>query len=125
MIIGIAIGMRILVKIWNVLAPNERASAILARSTRRKPVAELIITIGPRGERDRNDARLAAETEAQDQQRHERQHRRRHQQQNIGRDDLLDEGELSDDRRHDEADRAADRETDEQLVERHQQDAAR
>ena len=47
MIIGIAIGMRILVKICNVFAPNERASAILARSTRRKPVAELIITIGP------------------------------------------------------------------------------
>ena len=47
MIIGIAIGMRIFRKICMVLAPNERASAILARSVRRKPVAELIITIGP------------------------------------------------------------------------------
>jgi Na+(H+)/acetate symporter ActP len=46
-IIGMAIGMRILVKIWKVLAPNDRASAILARSTRRKPVAALIITMGP------------------------------------------------------------------------------
>ena len=45
--IGMAIGMRIFVKICRVLAPKERASAILARSTRRKPVAELIITIGP------------------------------------------------------------------------------
>ena len=59
-----AIGMRILVKIWSVLAPKERASAILARSTRRKPVAELIITIGPTGERHGNDARLAAKPEA-------------------------------------------------------------
>ena len=46
-IIGIAIGTRILVKICSVLAPNERARAIFARSTRRKPVAALIITIGP------------------------------------------------------------------------------
>ena len=45
--IGIAIGMRIFRKICIVLAPNDRASAILARSVRRKPVAELIITIGP------------------------------------------------------------------------------
>ena len=30
-----------------VLAPKDRANAIFARSTRRKPVAELIITIGP------------------------------------------------------------------------------
>ena len=29
------------------MAPYERASAILARSVRRKPVAALIITIGP------------------------------------------------------------------------------
>ena len=42
-----AIGILIFVKICNVLAPNERASAILARSTRRNPVAALIITIGP------------------------------------------------------------------------------
>ena len=47
MIIGSASGKRIFAKIWNVLAPYERASAILARSVRRKPVAALIITIGP------------------------------------------------------------------------------
>src|SRR5439155_5926047 len=47
MIIGRASGNRILRKIWNVDAPYERASAIFARSVRRNPVAELIITIGP------------------------------------------------------------------------------
>src|SRR5437763_17102110 len=47
MIIGSASGKRILAKIWNVEAPYERASAIFARSVRLKPVAELIITIGP------------------------------------------------------------------------------
>ncbi len=36
-----------MVKICTVLAPKERASAIFARSTLLKPVAELIITIGP------------------------------------------------------------------------------
>src|SRR5712671_5826278 len=47
MIIGSASGKRILAKIWNVEAPYDRASAIFARSVRLKPVAELIITIGP------------------------------------------------------------------------------
>src|ERR1041384_226303 len=47
MIIGSASGKRILAKIWNVDAPYDRASAILAGSVRLKPVAELIITIGP------------------------------------------------------------------------------
>src|SRR3981081_2036882 len=47
MIIGSASGKRIFAKIWNVDAPYDRASAIFARSVRLKPVAELIITIGP------------------------------------------------------------------------------
>ena len=72
MTIGIAIGMRILRKICSVLAPNERASAILARSTRRKPVAELIITIGPeasatamiRGSRPKPKRRIRSGTSA-------------------------------------------------------------
>ena len=44
---GSARGKRILRKIWNVVAPYDFARAIFARSVRRKPVTELIITIGP------------------------------------------------------------------------------
>src|SRR5919106_3907922 len=55
MIIGRASGKRILRKIWNVLAPYERASAIFAKSVRRKPVAALMSTIGP-------EARATAKT---------------------------------------------------------------
>ena len=94
-------------------------------STRRKPVAALIITIGPDGERHGDDARLVAEAEAQDQQRHQRQHRRRDQQQDVGRDDLLDERELGDHRGQHQPDRGADGEAGEQLDQRDAPDAAR
>jgi len=70
------------------------------------------------GERHRDDSRLAAEAEAQDQQRHQRQHGRRHQEQNVRGDDFLDERKLGDYRRQQEPDRAADGETDDQFVER-------
>ena len=112
MIIGIAIGMRILVKIWKVMAPKERASAILARSTRRKPVAELIITIGPLASATAMMRGSLPKPKLGDEQRHQRQHRRRDEQQDVGRHHLLDEGELRDDGGQDEADRGADREAD-------------
>ncbi len=125
MIIGMAIGMRILVKIWKVLAPKERASAILARSTRRKPVAELIITIGPEASATAMMRGSLPKPKLQDEQRHQCQHRRGDEQQDVGRHHLLDEGELGDDGGEDEADRAADGEADQAAHRAWSADAAR
>jgi hypothetical protein len=67
------------------------------------------------GQRHRDDPRLHAEAQAQDQERHQRDHRGRDQQQDVGGYDLLDERELRDHRGEQEADRSADGEAEEEI----------
>ena len=121
MIIGIAMGMRILVKICKRAGAEGARERDLGEVDAPEARGRIDHHHRAAGQRHRDDARLAAEAEAQDQQRHQRQHRRRHQQQDVGRHDLLDEGKLRDDGRQHEADRGADREADEQFVERDQE----
>ena len=121
MIIGIAIGMRILVKICKRVGAEGARQRDLGEIDAAEAGRRVDHHHRPAGQRHRDDARLAAEAEAQDQQRHQRQHRRGDEEQDVGRDHLLDEGELGDDRGEDEADRAADGEADEQLLERGQE----
>src|SRR3984957_4096345 len=104
---------------------GEDLKRVRSKRTRKRNFGEIDASETSRGidhdhwaarERDRYYARLAAETEAQDEQRHQCEHGRRDEKQDVWGDNLLDERKLCDDRRHHETDRAADRKADEQFV---------
>ena len=121
MIIGIAMGMRIF---------GEDLQRVRAERARKRDLGKIDPPEagrrvdhhhGAARERHRDDARLAAEAEAKDEQRHQRQHRRRYQQQDVGGDDLLNQGKLGDDSGHHESDCPADSEAGEEFIERHKE----